>query len=133
MSRAEPIERQPARPTWSPTRGGAESLRRPGARTGYGTTRRFYCEGLRESRRLTLEHRREANNMLKNNMKNSNHLRLCAKDAYCFRILESYGELVQPSPFGARFGLSDHRARRTIVAPLATAQASARSPQWRGG
>ena len=37
------------------------------------------------------------------------------------------------SDFGARFGLSDPRARRSIVAPLVTAQASARLPQSCGG
>ena len=37
------------------------------------------------------------------------------------------------SDFGARFGLSDPRARRSTVAPLVMAQASARLPQSCGG
>lgn len=50
-----------------------------------------------------------------------------------FSMLARCWVVGQSSPFGVRFGLSDNRARRTSFAPLVETQASARSPQQRGG
>lgn len=59
--------------------------------------------------------------------------RACAWSLCVGRFLDMASALKRLSDIGARFGLSDPRARRSIVAPLVMTQASARPPQSCGG